>query len=493
MPLNSLTVDDEVLIVSEMPLDKVTATIGNVNGTASKLLGFYWTGSWVAFTDEDGVQSDGSLLIDDCSDFGSWADGDAGNGVSSQVAFQGRQTFKLLGGVAGAGNSAKRTQDVGSFAAGCSITMRCYHDLLGTQANNDEMYLSFDDGTNQCKTKIDSNGFFVSDGAAWNEVGTDIVTQDEWVEWTWKVASDFQTVDIYKNGTLVEAAVDCSAATGSTDGNVTFEQKSVTTDNQLTYVDIIRIGDGGTETGDGFSDGTESSNATMAQTGNITWTARSDEEKTDVQGVPGFAYKFKVAVALDSSVSVTGLTAHSPMAPVRSVWDGFYEFVSGCYVNDGTDNTDYTAYVNNIVESQFMDLAGVTTTDKIYVGFPQRVNKIIFYPAADGKNTGNVSITAVKYHNASGAATSVGTVTDTMETNNATFSQKGYLAWSDPGWTNEKMTIIGGDLTPMYWYEITVDAALDDPTSIYYIQGVPIPKDPDPSYGVFAFKRRWIR
>jgi hypothetical protein len=178
------------------------------------------------------------------------------------------------------------------------------------------------------------------------------------------------------------------------------------------------------------------------------------------------------------------------MASVKSVWDGFYEFVSGCYVNDGTDNTDYTAYVNNVVESQFMDLSGVTTTDKIYIGFPTRVNKIIFHMAADGKNTSNVSLTAVKYHNASGAATTVGTVTDTTETGTSMFSQKGYMSWADPGWQNEKMTVIGGDLTPMYWYEITVDAALVDPTYVYYIQGVPIPRDPDPSYGVFAFKRR---
>jgi hypothetical protein len=139
-----------------------------------------------------------------------------------------------------------------------------------------------------------------------------------------------------------------------------------------------------------------------------------------------------------------------------------------------------------------MNLAAVTTTDKIYVGFAARVNKILFWMASDGKNAGNVSIAVdgIKYHNASGAATTVGDFTDTMETNDATFSQKGYLSWNDPGWQNEKMTIIGGDDIPMYWYEIVVDAALDDPTSVYYIRGIPIPKDPDPSRGCFAFKRR---
>jgi hypothetical protein len=490
MDISSFTTSDEILVLSEMPLDKVTITGGNFNGTASKLLGFIWNGAWTALTDEDGLQSDGSLLIDDCSSLGSWADGDGGNGVSSQTTWLGRQVFKLLGGAAGAGNTAKRSQDLGSFAAGASVTIRCYHDDVGTQADTDEFLISFDDGTNLCSVAIASDGVFVYDGAAWNEVGTDIYAEDEWIEWTFVVAADFSTVAVYKNGTVVDAAADCSDASGATDGNVIFEQKSVTTSNQTTYVDIIRVGDGDTETGDGFSDGTETSNATFGQNGDITWTARTDEVQTDIQSVPGFAYKFKTAIALDSSTTVTGLTVHSPMGSVKNVWDGTQSPPTGCYVYDGTDHTDYFAYVNNTVESQYMDLSGVTTTDKIYVGFAERVNKILFYPSADGKNASNVSITAVKYHNAAGAATTVGTVTDTMETNNATFSQKGYLSWADPGWQNEKMTIIGGDDIPMFWYEITVDAALDAATYVYYIRGIPIPKDPDPSRGCFAFKRR---
>jgi hypothetical protein len=474
-----------------MPLDKVTATVGNVNGTASKLLGFYWTGSWVAFTDEAGTISDGGLLIDDCSSLTAWADDDAVNGVLSQTTQLGRQVFKLDSGTAAAGTYSATSQDVGSFANGAAVTVRLYHDDVGNVADSDNFNLKISDGTNLFFARLSlDQGFRVYDGATWNEIGTGLVANDEWVEYTITINSAFTLASLYKNGTLVDAAVDCSYTSGDTDGTIRFQQDGVTTSNRITYIDIVRASDGGTETGDTFADGTEATNATLAASGDITWTARTDEVQTDVQGVPGFAYKFMPAVALDSSVSLTGLSVHSPMASVKSVWDGFYEFVSGCYVNDGTDNTDYTAYVNNVVESQFMDLSGVTTTDKIYIGFPTRVNKIIFHMAADGKNTSNVSLTAVKYHNASGAATTVGTVTDTTETGTSMFSQKGYMSWADPGWQNEKMTVIGGDLTPMYWYEITVDAALVDPTYVYYIQGVPIPRDPDPSYGVFAFKRR---
>jgi hypothetical protein len=372
------------------------------------------------------------------------------------------------------------------------VELRIYCDLIGDNADGDALRLDIQDGTNKVNINFAADGLFINDGASYNKVGTVEVTMDEWIDWMFVVAPDFQTVACYKNGVLITGAgaIDCSSASVGTDGRVYFRQMGATTANCLSYIDVCRVSNTGTETGDGFTDGTEASTATIGKSGAITWTVRTDEVQTDVQGVPGFAYKFSATAVLDNPTSITGISVHAPMAPVQSVWDGFYEFCGGCYVNDGTDNTDYTAYVNNMVESQYMNLSGVTTTDKVYVGFPQRVNKIVYHMAADGKNTGAVNLTAVKYHNASGVATTVGTVTDTTKTSTAIFSQKGYHSWVDPGWQNEKMTVIGGDLTPMYWYEITVSAALDDPTYVYRIQGVSIPKDPDPSYGVFAYKRR---
>jgi hypothetical protein len=296
MPLNSLTVDDEVLIVSEMPLDKVTATIGNANGTIAKLVGFYWTGSWRQLMDENGTVSNGSDIDDDCSAFGSWSDADIGDGVSTQTSFNGRQVFKFDSG-SGTGNSAARSQDVGTFTDGTTATWRVYVQDWGTIGNSDHVQLRLDDGTLRVSLALASDGAFVYDGSTWNEVGTDIVVEDTWQEWTMEVDWTAETCDLYLDGTLVTADIDCSNSAGVTNGEVLMKANGETTSNRIFYVDLVRVGST-TETGDNFTDGTESSSATMAQTGNM-----SDEEKTDVQGVPGFAYKFKVAVALDSSVS----------------------------------------------------------------------------------------------------------------------------------------------------------------------------------------------
>ncbi len=491
MPLNGLNTDEYVVVVAESPLDKISPVIGSSNTEIGELLFYIWNGAWTVLLGGGDNQSNASLGNYRGDDLTDWSDGDGGDGASTQVTFDNKSTFKFDSG-SGAGNYAARDNTTMTTTnVRCVVTARIYLDLVGTQADNDSFQLTIinTDGDQYCGILFCSDGLFAYDGAAWNEVGTDLTSLDTWETWTFDWDMVAETVDIYLEGVSVASDVDVSRVGGFVANEIKFQQNGPVTANQIAYVDWVTIGIDLVD-GDDLVDGTYNAAATLNQSGDITWTARTDEVQTDVQGVPGFAYKMAYSVVLSNPTSVTGLNAHSPIGSVQSVWDGFYEFVSGCYVNDGTDNTDYTAYVNNIVEGQYMDLSLVDAGDIIYVGFPTRVNKIIFHPASNGKNTGNVSINSIKYHNTEGAATTVGSFTDTMETNNATFSQKGYLAWGDVGWQNEKMTVIGGDLTPMYWYEIIVDAALDDPTYIYHIQGVPIPKDPDPAYGVFAYKRR---
>jgi hypothetical protein len=491
MPLDGLNIDENFTIISEQPLDKVTPTIGDANAATSWLIGEYWNGMWTMLKSE--AWSNMVFLDDDCDSLSGWSDEDVGNGVSTQEVYLGRECFKFDSlGQAGA-NMAARQRDVGTFADTVTFSFLAYHDKIGTQANQDCFEVGLFESAVKGLVTFCSDGIYVHDGAAWEQIDATAVPEDEWILWT--IEYDFSTpaaakLSVSKNGVPVFTDALCALEGAFDDGTVYFRQRGGSTNDQVTYVTQIAVGNALDTTGDVFDDGTSLDGKTLAQSGDVTWTAPGDEVQTDIQGIPGFAYKFSASDVLGNPTSITGISVHAPMAPVRSVWDGFYEFVGGCYVNDGTDNKDYTAYVNNGVESQFMNLAGVTTTDKIYIGFPSRVNKIVMYVATEGKNASAVSISSIKYHNTLGVATSVGTFTNTTKTNGATFSQKGYLAWADPGWQNEKMTIIGGDLTPMYWYEIIVSAALDDPTSIYYIQGVPVPRDPDPSYGVFAFKRR---
>jgi hypothetical protein len=490
MPLSSMTTSDEIYILSEMPIDTVNITGGDFNGTASTLLGYIWNGSWTQLSDSSYLQSTGTSENEDCSDLTGWSDGDSGNGVSSQVTFQGRSTFKFDAGATAAGTKAYRQRDTSvSWVTGNVITIRLYHETIGTLANQDYFMLTTEDDTDMMQIAFASDGLYIYDGASWNEVGTNLVEQDTWQEWTFIAAADWQTCAVYLDGDLISASEDCSYVYGGDDGYINIYQYGENTSNMITYVDMVKANAGlTTETGDGFTDGTSSSNATFGQNGAISWTARTDEEKTQVEGIPGYAYKFMVSAGLDASTTVTGVTVHSPWAAVKNIWDGSYIPPTGCYVYDGTVHTDYTAYVNNTVEGQYCNLSGVTTTDKWYIGFSQQVDRIQIYMAADGMNTGAVSLTAIKYMKNTGAWTTVGTVTDTTKTGSDILSQNGSFSWTAP--TDEVASKIGGDPAQMFWYEITVSAALDNPTYVYYIQGVPVMEDPDYSYGVFAYKRR---
>ena len=496
MILDSMTTDDWIYVISLQPLDGITPTVSAVNSTASHLLGEFFNGAWTRFTEEDGLQSDGTLLIDDCSSLTGWTDEDAVNGVSTQEAFQGRQTFKLDSGAAAAGSFARRMIDVGSFASGAVFTVLCYHDAIGNIADDDACKILVDDGTNVCLVGIADDGFFVYDGAAWNEVGTNIVSQDEWVEWTVVVASDFLTCAVYKNGTLVQSGVDCSWAGGSTDGEFKISSQGDTTANQITYVDIVRISNTGTQTGDNFTDGTELSNATLGQSGNITWTERTDEIRTFVEGQLGYCYRFKPAVTLDAEVEVSALTIAAPWGDLKNIWAGEYLSCIGCLVTEGSEFEDYTGPVNNDSDTDACVLDDLTTANgEWYLAFEEQVSTIQL-SIVNTKGNDNAAVITLKYKKndgswSSGFTVAGGDLEDTTSVGGDCLKQSGYLRWTPP--TDEKPTVVGGELIQKYWYQITVSANLDDEVEVYYVEGIPAMEDPDYSVGVFAFKRRAVQ
>jgi hypothetical protein len=172
-----------------------------------------------------------------------WTDGDTGAGESTTgVIFDGKSTFKFNAVAAAGGNAAIRSRDVGTFATPEWISINAYFDTLGTLTNADYFEARFDDSAYRLWIRFASDGIFIYDGAAWNEVGVNLVVQDVWQEWTfvWTVAAA-GVVDVYLNGTLQASAVDCSYSIAGTDGTTTFTQLGATVVG-LTYLDFIKIG-----------------------------------------------------------------------------------------------------------------------------------------------------------------------------------------------------------------------------------------------------------
>ncbi len=241
----------------------------------------------------------------------------------------------------------------------------------------------------------------------------------------------------------------------------------------------------------GFTDGTETGgNTTFGQSGDVEWTVATDEVKTFIEGLPGYAYQITVDAALDASVTISAVTCHSPWNTVRNIWDGQYIGCQGAKVSTdgGTTFTDYSPEVNSTSTADAANFGGVDLANFIYVGFSQPVSHVMLSMNED-VNTNTSPITAINYFASDGTWTSVGTFTDTTNTGTTSYAQSGYLSWDAP--TDMKPVVIGQDLLPWYWYRLyNASGTTADPTGVYYIQGVPAAIDPYYSYGVAGWKRR---
>jgi hypothetical protein len=185
--------------------------------------------------------SNADIDDEDMADITDWADADVGNGESTQATFDGNSCMKLQSGSTGI-NEARRTQDIGTFDVSSVVSIRLYCDIIGTIANTDYFALNAYNGTTRLIIGFASDGLFVYDGAAWNEVGTDLVVQDTWQEWTFKVNWTAQTVDVYLNKVLKASGVDCSLADATVNGTITFFQYGRATANRLSYIDWFKAG-----------------------------------------------------------------------------------------------------------------------------------------------------------------------------------------------------------------------------------------------------------
>ena len=187
--------------------------------------------------------SGGNTKDEDCLDITDWTtDGDTGTGESTATFFDNKSCFKMDVVSAGGGNLASRSLDVGSFATPAILSVKLYHDTLGTFAAGDYFEFILQDTSYRLSIRFASDGLFIYDGAAWNEVGTNIVQTDTWQEWSfnWTVAAS-GVVAVYLNGVLQVASVDCSDSTAGTDGTTTFRQYGTTVIG-LTYIDWIKLG-----------------------------------------------------------------------------------------------------------------------------------------------------------------------------------------------------------------------------------------------------------
>ena len=191
--------------------------------------------------------SDESYKVEDCADISDWNDLDNGtNAESTQVTFDSKECFKLDSGDAAVGNYAYRSVDVGSFGNNITYSFSIYHSALGAVGDVDYFTTILRKFNCMLQAGFATDGLFVHDGAAFNEVGTNEVSTGTWQDWTLDI--DFTTpasatVDVYNGDTLVGSSVDCSYTGVFTEGEIELIQHGYTTANCITYLDWLEVGD----------------------------------------------------------------------------------------------------------------------------------------------------------------------------------------------------------------------------------------------------------
>jgi len=194
--------------------------------------------------------SNASLEDEDCSVITDWVNEDQSPAESTQVTFDGKSCFRFDTNEGAAGNdTARRRKDIGSInGLGNRIvfSLKTYCDAIGPQTN-DCFYTSIRRSDWAFIVHFQSDGLFINDGVTITEVGTNLVVQDTWQEWTFDIDLSGGVAnavcDVYLDNILKESDVDCSKTGTYNDGYCYLIMFGYNTDHRIGYVDWFKVGD----------------------------------------------------------------------------------------------------------------------------------------------------------------------------------------------------------------------------------------------------------
>jgi hypothetical protein len=313
-----------------------------------------------------------TYLDEDMADITDWTNADAVNGASSQVTFDSKSCMKLDTGTAATGNYANRWRDVGTFGNRVVVELSVYLDKAGDYTNKNYFLVGARKATVQFAVVLSSEGLYVRNASDHQLIDANIVLEDVWQKWTFDI--DFttpasSTVDIYLDGILKYSDVDCSYETASTEGLVQLLQFGDTTNDQIAYVDYIKVGDGFDPPVPKKIAITTSDEETQCYTEIERWDWPNEKAwlhakiPTIVSGTNTELYIYYDSTQPDNTTYVDDVGS----APAQSVWDSNFKAVyhlgedpttgSGCMldstsnINHGTPAGSMTS--DNLVDGQF--------------------------------------------------------------------------------------------------------------------------------------------
>jgi len=235
-------------------------------------------------------------------------------------------------------------------------------------------------------------------------------------------------------------------------------------------------------TGSGFetlaySDGTKTTNISLAQNGTISFDGTETIAKPmHFEGRYLYAYWTTLSAG---SATIQQVTVSAPFQKMVDVWDQeIYQPCTGFHVrNQGsTQYTDYSAHINYTSNGTGSVVGGVldalSTTRHVVITADNRLTALAITMCDDEEND-NSAYPMIEYKGPSGWV-SVGTVYDTTtfsDTNWITLARAGIIAWNPPSFGSEIPTYGFGYRS--YAYRLTFSAALSASVTVDTVTTIP--------------------
>lgn len=199
-----------------------------------------------------------------------------------------------------------------------------------------------------------------------------------------------------------------------------------------------------------LTDGTSDGGVSLAQTGTVTFTEPTDMIPKYQYGQSGFWYGITFSVVLGASVEISDVTFDSNFQSIVNVWDG----LQTAAVEVQTEGTSTYSVFGGLA----VDLSLLESGKKIMISCADPIEGLYIDPGATPNATGT-TITSLKYWNGTAFVT-VGTVTD----DTAGLSSPGWITFPRQAAVQPRQ--FGSSQYYAYWYELILDAAVSDDTSV---------------------------
>jgi len=198
------------------------------------------------------------------------------------------------------------------------------------------------------------------------------------------------------------------------------------------------------------------------------WDASIDDDPYLLPGTKTHLYWYRSGVTNDvtDGIKAWRVRINDRMEEMTNLWSGYYDIALGCLLSSVTGYTDYSGEVTDGTDAEYVDVGGLTTSYALYVGFANPAFGIKLNIVPENPNLGtSCTLSTVKYWDGSNNTwTSVGTIQDGTSYNGYALGQSGTVQW-DGGSIHEDKRVLGGILTPLYWYELKWSVTL--PSDVY--------------------------